>query len=79
MILAIQVAYYLHARNPSDDQTLVELAAALGLEPNGLRRISIPLPRTRSWHGRSTWRASWARVGFRVRFSSTRAVSVCCA
>ncbi|MEW8014598.1 MAG: DsbA family protein [Candidatus Sedimenticola endophacoides] len=33
MILAIQRAYYLQARNPSDAQTLCDLAAALGLDP----------------------------------------------
>lgn len=32
MILQIQRAYYLQARNPSDDHTLVELAVELGLE-----------------------------------------------
>jgi putative protein-disulfide isomerase len=32
MILAIQEAYYLQARNPSDDDTLVALAAELGLD-----------------------------------------------
>lgn len=31
MILAIQQAYYLQARNPSDDTTLIELAVRLGL------------------------------------------------
>ena len=31
MVLAIQRAYYLQARNPSDDTTLIELAAELGL------------------------------------------------
>jgi putative protein-disulfide isomerase len=31
MILAIQQAYYLQARNPSDDATLIELAMELGL------------------------------------------------
>lgn len=33
MILAIQQAYYLHARNPSDDDTLIALAAEIGLNP----------------------------------------------
>lgn len=32
MISAIQHAYYLEARNPSDDSTLIELAAQLGLD-----------------------------------------------
>ncbi len=31
MFRAIQEAYYLHARNPSDDSTLADLAAQLGL------------------------------------------------
>lgn len=31
MILAIQQAYYLQARNPSDDATLIALAAEIGL------------------------------------------------
>jgi len=34
MIGAIQQAYYLEARNPSDDGTLIELAAGLGLDPS---------------------------------------------
>jgi putative protein-disulfide isomerase len=33
MIRAIQHAYYLEARNPSDTATLVALAAELGLDP----------------------------------------------
>lgn len=32
MTLAIQQAYYLDARNPSDDDTLIALAGALGLD-----------------------------------------------
>ena len=32
MILAIQRAYYLEARNPSDRQTLISLAAGLGID-----------------------------------------------
>ena len=32
MILAIQEAYYLHARNPSDAQTLLALASEIGLD-----------------------------------------------
>lgn len=32
MIVAIQQAYYLQARNPSDDATLIELAGELGLD-----------------------------------------------
>ena len=32
MILAIQHAYYLHARNPSDDDTLIDLADETGLD-----------------------------------------------
>lgn len=32
MILAIQQAYYLHAQNPSDDATLIQLASDLQLE-----------------------------------------------
>ena len=35
MIEAIQRAYYLEARNPSDRETLVALAAAIGLDPGG--------------------------------------------
>jgi len=34
MTLAIQQAYYLQARNPSDISTLIELAAELGLDKN---------------------------------------------
>ena len=33
MIEAIQRAYYLDARNPSDTATLIELAAGIGLDP----------------------------------------------
>lgn len=33
MILAIQKAYYLQARNPSDETTLIELTAEIGLQP----------------------------------------------
>ncbi len=33
MIHAIQHAYYLEARNPSDDSTLIALAGELGLDP----------------------------------------------
>lgn len=34
MILAIQRAYYLEARNPSDEDTLIELASEIGLDPS---------------------------------------------
>jgi len=37
MILAIQKAYYLEARNPSDDDTLVALAGDLDLDPERFR------------------------------------------
>lgn len=33
MIFAIQRAYYLQARNPSDETTLVELAGEIGIDP----------------------------------------------
>ena len=32
MILAIQQAYYLHAQNPSDDDTLIHCATSIGLD-----------------------------------------------
>jgi len=32
MLDAIQVAYYLHAKNPSDDHVLIELAKQIGLD-----------------------------------------------
>ncbi len=38
MILAIQRAYYLQARNPSEDETLVELAGEIGLDASRLGR-----------------------------------------
>ena len=38
MTLAIQQAYYLQARNPSDQATLIELAAELGLNARGFAR-----------------------------------------
>lgn len=34
MILAIQHAYYLEARNPSEEGTLIELAGEIGLDPS---------------------------------------------
>jgi len=43
MIRAIQEAYYLQARNPSDDDVLVELAASLALDTDQFYRdISAP-------------------------------------
>ena len=33
MVLAIQQAYYLQARNPSDHETLIELAGEIGADP----------------------------------------------
>ncbi len=38
MILAIQQAYYLQARNPSDDTTLIELAGEIGLDTRDFER-----------------------------------------
>jgi len=38
MILAIQQAYYLQARNPSDDDVLIDLAAQMGLDCVQFRR-----------------------------------------
>ncbi len=38
MILAIQQAYYLEARNPSDEGTLIELAVALGMNATQFTR-----------------------------------------
>jgi len=38
MTLAIQEAYYLQARNPSDDTTLVELAVEIGLDKEQFKR-----------------------------------------
>ncbi len=37
MILAIQQAYYLHARNPSDADVLIDLAVSLGLDRDRFR------------------------------------------
>jgi len=43
MILAIQQAYYLEARNPSEEATLVELAGEIGLDaPGFLRDLKAP-------------------------------------
>ena len=39
MILAIQEAYYLAAKNPSDDETLVELALSLGLDRERFQQL----------------------------------------
>ncbi len=48
MILAIQQAYYLQARNPSDDATLVALAAEIGLDPRAFAdRLNAPDTRRR--------------------------------
>lgn len=38
MTLAIQLAYYLHARNPSESETLVNLAVELGLDKERFSR-----------------------------------------
>jgi len=38
MTARIQQAYYLEARNPSDNDTLVDLAADIGLDTKNLRR-----------------------------------------
>jgi putative protein-disulfide isomerase len=41
MILAIQEAYYLQARNPSDNEVLIDLARGLGLDtPRFTRELS---------------------------------------
>ena len=43
MIFAIQQAYYLQAKNPSDNSTLIELAGQLGLDEKEFsRRLSAP-------------------------------------
>ncbi|MCU7811860.1 MAG: DsbA family protein [Candidatus Thiodiazotropha sp. (ex Notomyrtea botanica)] len=39
MTLAIQQAYYLHARNPSDDATLIDLANEIGLNSTAFKEI----------------------------------------
>lgn len=39
MILAIQQAYYLRAMNPSDDETLAQLANEIGLPQNDFPRL----------------------------------------
>jgi putative protein-disulfide isomerase len=39
MILAIQQAYYTRALNPSDEETLLQLAAELGLPLEGFKRL----------------------------------------
>jgi putative protein-disulfide isomerase len=46
MILAIQHAYYLEARNPSDTDTLVSLAGRLGLDKTGFEGL-LDAPDTR--------------------------------
>jgi putative protein-disulfide isomerase len=38
MILAIQKAYYLQARNPSDSEILIQLADEIGLEPTSFEQ-----------------------------------------
>ncbi|MCU7853359.1 MAG: DsbA family protein [Candidatus Thiodiazotropha sp. (ex Monitilora ramsayi)] len=39
MTLAIQQAYYLHARNPSDDATLIDLADEIGLNGTAFQEV----------------------------------------
>lgn len=39
MILAIQKAYYLNAKNPSDDETLITLANEIGLDSGKFKRL----------------------------------------
>ncbi|WP_029132295.1 DsbA family protein [Sedimenticola selenatireducens] len=46
MILAIQQAYYLHAMNPSDDDTLISLAGEIGLDGGRFAR-DLNAPATR--------------------------------
>ncbi|MCW8905537.1 DsbA family protein [Sedimenticola sp.] len=46
MILAIQQAYYLHAMNPSDDDTLISLAGEIGLDGGRFTR-DLNAPATR--------------------------------
>jgi putative protein-disulfide isomerase len=41
MTLRIQQAYYLEARNPSDDETLLELAADIGLDVDRFARALV--------------------------------------
>jgi putative protein-disulfide isomerase len=47
MIRAIQQAYYLEARNPSDTETLLALAAGAGLDTDAFRR-ALHAPATRA-------------------------------
>jgi len=46
MIRAIQEAYYLQARNPSDDDVLIDLAMDLGLDAGQFHR-DLNMPETR--------------------------------
>lgn len=39
MILAIQQAYYLHALNPSDDETLVDCAVSIGFDKSTFNKV----------------------------------------
>jgi putative protein-disulfide isomerase len=39
MLMAIQEAYYLHAQNPSNDETLVNLAVMEGMEEDNFRQF----------------------------------------
>ena len=39
MLMAIQEAYYLHAQNPSDEDTLVTLAVMEGMEEDNFRQL----------------------------------------
>jgi putative protein-disulfide isomerase len=51
MILAIQQAYYLQARNPSDDTTLIALAAETGLDTQAFT-VALNAPDTHQALGR---------------------------
>lgn len=56
MIHAIQKAYYLQARNPSERETLIELAAELGLDPG---RFARPPSGPAGGPGRATRPGRW--------------------
>lgn len=47
MIVAIQEAYYLHAQNPSDDETLIQLASAIGLDKRRFIMVDLNSAETR--------------------------------
>lgn len=61
MILAIQQAYYLHAKNPSNDDTLIDCATSIGLNANAFA---------------STYESPQCDIGFRGEMAFSRNIGI---